>query len=88
MEERDRERIVEETPRVERETTVISTGDGRGGGGTIAAVVVLLALIILGFLYFNGTFGGGDETNLNVNIDAPDVDVPDVDVLAIPGNSS
>ncbi len=88
MEERERERIVEEPRRVERETTVINTGDSRGGGGTIAAVVVLLALIVLGFLYFNGTFGGGDETNLNVNIDAPDVDVPDVDLPAVPGNSS
>lgn len=89
MEERERERIVEERPHVERETTVINTGEGRGGGGTLAAVVILLALVILAFLYFSGTLGGAaEETNLNVNIDAPDVDVPDVDVPAIPGNSS
>ena len=91
MDERDREEriVVEETPRVERETTVISTGEGRGGGGTLVAVVLLLAVVVLAFLYFSGTLGGAaDETNLNVNIDAPDVDIPDVDVPVVPGNSS
>jgi len=92
MTDPDRERIVvEETPpRVERETTVISTGE-RGSGGTVAAVLVLLVLAVLAFLYFGGYLGqAADETNINVNVDAPEVDLPDVDIPAPsqPANSS
>ena len=93
MEERERETvIVEETPRVERDTTVIATDGGGGSGGTIAAILVLLILAVLGFLYFNGSLGGaGDETNLNVNVEAPDIDVPDkidVDLPEVTTNSN
>ena len=67
--------------RVERETTVIHTGDRGGGGGVIAAVVVL---VILGALLFF-VFGGGleqaaDKTDINVNVETPDITLPDVDV--------
>ena len=95
MEERERETVVvEESPpsRVERETTVISTDGGGGSGGTIAAILVLLILAVLAFLYFNGSLGGAaDETNLNVNIDAPNVEVPDkieVDLPEVTTNSN
>ena len=95
MEERERETvIVEETQptRVERDTTVIATDGGGGSGGTIAAILVLLILAVLGFLYFNGSLGGGgDETNLNVNVEAPNIDVPDkidVDLPEVTTNSN
>jgi hypothetical protein len=91
MDEREPERVVvEETPtRVERETTVVATGDRGGGGGAIAALVLLVVLGLLAFLYFGGYLGqAADETNLNVNVEAPDVELPDVDLPAAPGNSS
>ena len=73
--------IVEEpAPRVERETTVISTGDG-GGGGAVVAIVVVLLLGLLAFLYFGGYLGrAADSTDINVNVEAPKVEVPDVDI--------
>ena len=73
--------IVEEpAPRVERETTVISTGGG-GGGGAVVAIVVVLLLGLLAFLYFGGYLGrAADNTDINVNVEAPKVEVPDVDI--------
>ena len=95
MDERDPDRvIVEEEPRrVERETTIINTGgvDGDGGSGTIVAVLLLLVILVLGFLWFNGTLGGAaDEVGINVNVDAPDLPDVDIDVPAPsqPANSS
>lgn len=84
MDERE-ERVTAEPQaqptRVERETTVIHTGDRGGGGGIIAAVV---ALVVLGAILFI-VFGGGleraaDETEINVNVETPDIKLPDVDV--------
>jgi hypothetical protein len=83
MSDPDRDRIVvEETPpRVERETTVISTGDGGGGGGAIVAILVVLVLAVLAFLYFGGYLGGtADKVDLNVNVGAPKVETPDIDI--------
>ena len=80
MDEREKV-VVEPEPRVERETTVIDTGDRRGGGGLIAAIVLLLAVIVILFLFFGGYFNrAADEVGVNVNVDAPDVQVPDVEV--------
>jgi hypothetical protein len=81
MDERERETvIVEPEPRVERETTVIHTGD-RGSGGAVAAVLVLLALAVLAFLFFGGYLQqAADEVDVNVNVEAPKVEVPDIDV--------
>lgn len=59
---------------VERETTIIHTGDGdRGSGGTIAAVLLLLAVIgLLLYLFGGGLFGGGaDSTDIKVDVEAP-----------------
>jgi hypothetical protein len=65
---------------VERETTVINTGGGGGGGGAIAAVLVVLVLGVLAFLYFNGTFGGADKTDININVGVPKVEIPKVEL--------
>ena len=60
----DRERVeVEPERRVERETTVINTGESRGGGGgLIAAIVLLLVVVVLLFLFFGGYFERAAET--------------------------
>jgi hypothetical protein len=85
MDEPDREKVVDETAapptRIERETTVINTGDRRGGGGVIAAVVVLVVLAaILFFVFGGGLQQAADETDININVDTPDITLPDVDI--------
>ena len=85
MDERDPERVVivdEPAPRVERETTVIQTGDGGGGGGGVILAVVLLVIIAIGaFLYFGGGLERtADKVDLDVNVAAPKVDLPDIDI--------
>ncbi len=77
MEDPERERL-RETDR----TTIIQTDrDRRGGNGTLLAIVALLVLGVLLFLLFGGGFGrGGDEGDVNVNIDAPEITMPDVEV--------
>ncbi len=80
MDERDRVEIEPER-RVERETTVINTGERSGGGGLIAAIVLLLVVAVLAFLFFSGSFNqAADEVGVNVNVDAPDVTIPEVEV--------
>jgi hypothetical protein len=78
----ERERVeVEPVRHVERETTVINTGERRGGGGLIAAIVLLLVVLVLAFLFFSGSFNrAADEVGVNVNVDAPDINVPEVKV--------
>ena len=85
MDERDRERVVVDEgaappPRVERETTIIHTGD-RGGGGMLIAVVALLIVVgaVLFFL-FGGLERAADETDVNVNVETPEIKLPDVDI--------
>jgi len=74
----ERERPVE----VERETTIIQTGErGGGGGGTIAVVLVLLVVVVGLFLFFGGYLQrAADEVDINVNVDAPKVELPDVKI--------
>ena len=80
MDERDRVEIEPER-RVERETTVINTGERSAGGGLIAAIVLLLVVAVLAFLFFSGSFNqAADEVGVNVNVDAPDVTIPEVEV--------
>ena len=56
----------------ERETTVIHTDSGGGGGGTLIAVVLLIAVIALLFYLFGGQLlGGGDKTDVKVDVEAP-----------------
>ncbi len=77
MEDRDTEKV-RETDR----TTIIETDRGRGGGsGAVLAIVALLVLGVILFLLFGGGLGrGGDEGDINVNIDAPEITVPEVEV--------
>lgn len=80
----EQERPVE----VERETTVINTGNGGGGGGIIALVVVLIAAAVIAFLFFNGYFErAADEVGVNVNVEAPDVKMPDINIDTGKGDS-
>jgi hypothetical protein len=86
MDERDKERdVVDETaapaPRIERETTVIHTGERGGGGGLVAAIVVLiLAVVVLFFVFGGGLERAADETDINVNIETPEIKLPDIDI--------
>jgi uncharacterized membrane protein len=68
-----------ETVREER-TTVVHTDSGGGGGGLIAVVVLILVLLVLGFLFFRGSFNRtADQVGLNVNLPSK-VEVPNVNV--------
>jgi hypothetical protein len=46
------------------------TGDG-GKGGIYALLVIIIVLLIAGFLYFTGTFGGSDDADLEIDVDVP-----------------
>src|SRR3954463_2849993 len=74
--DRDREPVREER------TTIVHTDGGRGGGGGLIAVVVLiLVLLVLGFLFFRGSFNrAADQVGLNVNVPAANINLPDVNV--------
>lgn len=77
----ERERPVE----VERETTIINTGERSGGGGAITAIVVLVVLGVLAFLFFGGYLQrAADEVDINVNVEAPNVELPDIDIDTTP----
>lgn len=66
---------------IERETTIIQTGERSGGGGAIAAVVALVVIAVIAFLFFGGYFQkAADEVDVNVNVAAPKVELPDVDI--------
>ncbi|MEA3039812.1 MAG: hypothetical protein QOE79_2325 [Sphingomonadales bacterium] len=68
-----------ETVREER-TTVVHTDSGGGGGGLIAVVVLILVLLVLGFLFFRGSFNRtADQVGLNVNLPSK-IEVPNVNV--------
>ncbi len=70
----------EEQRPVERETTIIQSGE-RGSGGAIAAVVALVVLALIAFFYFSGYLDkAADEVNVDVNVAAPEIDLPDVKV--------
>lgn len=63
----DRERDTKRT------TIITSDGDGRGSAGII--LVLALIIIILAVLIFSGAFSRGDDHDLNVAVNAPDVNV-------------
>ncbi len=72
-------------PVVERETTVINTGERSGGGGLIAVVVLLLIVGVGAFLFFGGYFEkAADEVDVNVNVAAPDIELPDIKIDTAP----
>lgn len=84
----ERERIVEREPVVERHTTVVSAGGERGGGGTLLAVLLLIVAVVVLFLLFGRGMlsGAGDETDIKVDVKAPDIELPKVDPPAKPSN--
>lgn len=57
----------------ERTTIVTSDGGRRGSAGII--VLVALVVIVLAVLFFAGVFDRGDERELNVEVNTPDVNV-------------
>jgi hypothetical protein len=74
--DRDREPV-----REERTTIVHTDGGGRGGGGLVAVVVLILVLLVLGFLFFRGSFNrAADQVGLNVNLPSTKVELPSVNV--------
>ena len=77
MEDRDPDKV-----RDTERTTIVHTDSDRGGGsGVLVALVVLVLLGVLLFFLFGGGLGrGGDEGDVNVNIEAPEVTMPDVEV--------
>lgn len=65
----------------ERTTIIQSDRDRGGSGGVVLAVVAVIVLAVLLFMLFGGGLGrGGDEGDVNVNIDAPEVTVPDIEI--------
>jgi len=86
----ERREVIREDPVVERErTTVIETGPRDRGRGALIAVILLVGVIaVAAFLLFGRGLGGGD-TDIKVDVKAPDVELPDVDGPDIaPGNKS
>ena len=71
---------------VERETVVVESGGDRGGGGgAVAAILVVLVIAVLAFLFFGGYLQrAADETNINVDVQAPKVELPDVKIETPP----
>jgi hypothetical protein len=57
---------------VDRETTIIDTGDG-GAAGIVAGLIVV-ALVVVGLLFYFGMNGGGSQT-IDLDIPAVTVDV-------------
>ena len=75
----ERERPVERP--VERETTIIHSGERGGGGGVVAAIVALFVLGALAFFFLGGYFEkAADEMDVNVNVEAPNVELPDINI--------
>jgi len=74
----ERREVVREEPVVERErTTIINTGGSdRGGGGSILAIVLLIALGVVAYLVFGQSLMGGGDTDVNIDVKAPDIDLP------------
>jgi hypothetical protein len=57
---------------IERETTVVTTDGGGGGGGTVVAVILLIAVLgLLFYLFGDRLMGGGEDTDINVNVSSP-----------------
>jgi hypothetical protein len=74
-------------PRVERETTIINAGGGRGGGGVLAAVLLVAVLLVALFIIFGDRLTGSGATDIDIDVKAPDIELPKVDPPAQPAPS-
>lgn len=73
MEERERP--------IERETTIIQTGERSGGSGVIIAIVLLAIVAALAFVYFSGGLRrAAEDVNVNVNVGSPELKLPDINI--------
>lgn len=81
MEERERP--------IERETTIIQTGERRGGGSGVIIAIVLLAIVAaLAFVYFSGGLRrAAEDVNVNVNVGSPELKLPDINITPQPAPS-
>ena len=60
----------------DKETVVVSGSNGSGAGWFIAGIAIV-ALLVAGFLAYNGYFTGGDTATIELNLpDAPAVPTP------------
>lgn len=83
----ERREVEREVPVVERErTTIINTGGGgdRGGGGALLAIVLLIVLLVVAFLVFGRDMLGGGDTDVKIDVKAPDIDLP---AIPVPGGN-
>jgi predicted metalloprotease len=73
--------------RVERDTTIIRTGGGRGGNNVLVAIVGVAVLALLAFMLLGGgmkrVFGGGD---INIDVKAPKIELPSTDAPSKPAD--
>ena len=69
----------------DKEVHVTSGGSGVGTG--LIAGILLAALLVFGLIFFYGgfDFGGGKDTN--INIETPKVDVPEAPNVDVPGDN-
>ncbi|MDQ8755105.1 hypothetical protein RCO27_02580 [Sphingosinicella sp. LHD-64] len=64
---------------IERETTIVQTGNGGGGSGVIIAIVFLFLVGAIAFFFFGGYFEGEtDKVDVSVNVVTPKIDLPDI----------
>ena len=63
------------------------TRDGNGVGTGLIAGILLAALLVFGLIFFFGgfDFGGGKDTN--INIETPKLDVPEAPKVDVPGDN-
>lgn len=68
-------------PRIERETTVITTGE-RSGGDVLAAIVLVALAVVVLFFVAGERFTGAAERDLNVDVtvESPEIRLPDVEI--------
>ena len=52
----------------ERETVVATGGGGRGATALAAVIAFVLLLIVLAYVFGGELYGGGDSTDVKVNV--------------------
>lgn len=57
----------------ERETVVVTDGEGGGGSGGIILAIVIILAVIVGAIYFVNLNSGGQGGTVSVDVPAVDV---------------